>query len=176
MPGPGLKLGPDVGEVDQVAARDHAHANFGAAEVDAVGLEVGERLERLDAEVLAEAGHLVALVRHVDRQVVRAVRPDDARVDLLGDPEGAPEVGRPDRRGEAVHDVVGDADRLVLVVERQHRQDRPEDLLLGDAHVGRDVDEDRRLDVVAAGDRDLTAGRHRAPGARRRACPPRCSR
>src|SRR5688572_28246218 len=48
------------------------------AEVDAVRLEGRERVQRLDAEVLAEAAELVALVWDIDWQVVRAVRPDDA--------------------------------------------------------------------------------------------------
>ena len=51
---------------------------------------------------------------------------------------------------EAVRRVVGDGDRLVLVVELGHGQDRPEDLLARDAHRVGDAVEDRRRDVGAA--------------------------
>ena len=40
-------------------------------------------------------------------------------------------------------------DDLVLRLERDHRQDRAEDLFLGESHVGRDAVEDGRLDEVA---------------------------
>ena len=49
---------------------------------------------------------------------------------------GALRVGRPDAAGEAVDRVVGDPDRVVLVVVGDDRQHRAEDLLLGDRHVG----------------------------------------
>ena len=68
----------------------------------------------------------------------------------LGDVEGLGDVGGVDRAAEAVGRVVGDAHRLVDVVERQDRQHRAEDLLAGDAHVVAHVGEDRRLQEVAA--------------------------
>ena len=74
-------------------------------------------------------------------------------------------VGGEDRRGEAVADAVGDADRLVEVVDGDKRRRRAEDLFLGDPHVPLDVGEDRRpveeagVEAVVAG--DLAAGEQR---------------
>ena len=53
------------------------------------------------------------------------------------------------------------AQRLVLVVVAKDRQHRPEDLLLRDRHVGRDVGEHGRRDVVAGREKQdvTTVGR-----------------
>src|SRR3954467_8383377 len=51
---------------------------------------------------------------------------------------------------EAVVRVVGERQAFGLVVERDGRDDRPEDLLAGDLHRVVDAVEDRRLDEVAA--------------------------
>ena len=67
----------------------------------------------------------------------------------MGDPVPATQVVRPDVCGEPVAGVVGESDRVVLVVERRDADDRPEDLFLEDAHVGPDVGEHRRGEVVA---------------------------
>src|SRR6056297_1407413 len=46
--------------------------------------------------------------------------------------------------------VIGHGDGVFLVLERQDRQDRPEDLLAVDRHLGRHVGEDRGPDVETA--------------------------
>ena len=56
-----------------------------------------------------------------------------------------PDVARPHARGEAVVDVVGPRERLVLVGEALHGDDRPEHLALHDLAVLRGVHDDRRL-------------------------------
>ena len=57
---------------------------------------------------------------------------------------------------EAVFGVVGDAHRLVVALDADHRLHRPERLLAVDAHLRRDMVEHRRLDdgagALAAGD------------------------
>ena len=58
------------------------------------------------------------------------VDPDAAEVERLGDPHGPAEVLRPHARREPVVDAVGPADRLGLVVEPLHGDDRAEDLVL----------------------------------------------
>ena len=45
--------------------------------------------------------------------------------------------------------VVGDRQRLVVVLHADHARDRAEDLLAGDAHRVRRVGEQRRREVVA---------------------------
>jgi hypothetical protein len=61
-------------------------------------------------------------------------------------------VGRPDRAAEAVVGIVGDLDRVVLVLVRvlDDRQHRAEDLLLGDRRLVVHVGEDRGLNEPAA--------------------------
>ena len=61
------------------------------------------------------------------------------------------DVARPDGAGKSVARVVGDRNRLLLVVEFDHRCDPAEDLLLRDAHAVVDAVEDRRPEEVAAG-------------------------
>src|SRR5258706_459686 len=55
---------------------------------------------------------------------------------------------RHDIAGQAVGAVVGDAHRVVLVVERDHTQHRAEDLFLRDRHGVVDVDEKRWPDEI----------------------------
>src|SRR4029078_10736773 len=61
-------------------------------------------------------------------------------------------VHGPDRAGEAVGRVVGDANRLVLILVAEVRAEGPEDLLLRDVHRVFTLAEDGRLDEVAASD------------------------
>jgi predicted RNA-binding protein len=62
----------------------------------------------------------------------------------------AAEVVGVDVRGESVLTVVGQSDRLVFVTEADHREHRPEDLVLGEIAGVVDVTERRGLDKVAA--------------------------
>ena len=78
-----------------------------------------------------------------------AVHRDDARADPLGDPQRPPDVPRPDRPREPVGRVVGQSDRVRLVIERDDRDHGSEDLLLHDAHARSGAIEDRRRDVAA---------------------------
>ena len=71
---------------------------------------------------------------------------------------GALQVARGDHPGQPVGAVVGDADGVVVVLERDHHEHRPEDLLLGDGHAVVDVGEQRGLDVEPGGQ----VGRHAA--------------
>src|SRR5262249_44879387 len=50
------------------------------------------------------------------------------------EPMPARRIAGPHSRHQAVADLVRDADRVLLVLERDHRHDRAEDLLLRDAH------------------------------------------
>ena len=96
----------------------------------ALRLEV--ELERLEPELAAEAGLLVAAERDAREGGVRHVDPDRARLDPAREPVAARGIARPDRRHQPVLDVVRDPDRVLLVLERDHRHDRAEDLLLRD--------------------------------------------
>ena len=98
-------------------------------------LDLGVGVGRVRPELAAVAGLLEAAERRrhahravgVDRQVAALQRPGDA--------QRLRAVARPDRAREPVDGVVGDADRLGLVVERDDHRDRPEDLVVDRAVV-----------------------------------------
>ena len=72
---------------------------------------------------------------------------------------------------------VRQAERLLLGVERDDRDDRAEDLLAGDAHVVVDAVEDRRHEVGAVGQgRIVGRARRRRRASRPRRARSRCSR
>src|SRR5690606_33583305 len=119
---------------------------------------LASELHRLDLEELLEA--VLAVLAPVAAVLVAAegrVRVEGPAVDLdlagadpAGEGLGPLRVGAPHAAGQAVDRVVGDSGGVVLVLVADDRQDRPEDLLLGDGHVVADLGEDRRLHVVAA--------------------------
>src|SRR5688572_28709888 len=112
-------------------------------------VELEVRLEAVLAALAPVAGLLVAAERRRRVEAVVGVRPDDAGAQLLRHPEDARALLRPDTGAEAVRRVVRLLDRLLGRAERKHRQDRPEDLLLGDPVALRDVREDGRDEPVA---------------------------
>ncbi|CAM2147310.1 hypothetical protein PT2222_10131 [Paraburkholderia tropica] len=83
----------------------------------------------------ADARLLVAAERRVRRIRVIAVRPHAPGLDLAAEAICARAVTRPHARAEAVERVVGDLQRFLFGLERGHRNDRPEDLFLEDAHL-----------------------------------------
>ena len=88
--------------------------------------------------------------------------------DRAGEPVGPLHVARPDPGRQAVRRVVGDPERLGLVVELGHGQDRPEDLLARDPPVVR-----RRRRGSSAGCRSRRSPRGPARRRRRPGRPPR---
>ena len=91
------------------------------------------------------------------------------RADPARQPVGQPQVARPDGRREAEVGVVGHPDALVRAVEHEHGEDRAEDLLAGDPHLGGHAVEDRR----AAGTRRRCRSRTGCPPVTTRAPSPR---
>ena len=75
---------------------------------------------------------------------------DGARSELAGDLAGPVGIVSEHRSVQAVDRVVGDVDRVLLVIGGDHAQHRPEDLLLGDSGRVVDVPEDGGLDEPAA--------------------------
>src|SRR5262249_14796865 len=67
-----------------------------------------------------------------------------------GDAMSAAHVERPYSGGEAVHAFVGERDRLVLTIERQHAENRPEDFFAHDPSVFPDAGHDGRPHEVSA--------------------------
>src|SRR5205807_5236609 len=106
-------------------------------------------LEPGDAVLPADAAVLVAAEWHVGADGHPAVDGDEAGPDAAGDGERALERSRRDHAGEPVLALVGNANRVVVVLERDDGEDWAEDLLLSDRHRVVDVDEHRGLDVPA---------------------------
>src|ERR1019366_5784451 len=98
--------------------------------VDVLDLGVGDEL--LDALLAADPGVLEASVGGAGEVHLRVVDPDVAGLDIAGKAVGRGEVGRIYAGRQAERDAVRDRERLVIVLERHRREDRPEDLLLGE--------------------------------------------
>src|SRR5580693_9780040 len=119
-----------------------------------------------DRRETALAPNARTLIAAKGRKVARrpiGVDPDRAGLEALSHGERSPDALGPHACRKAVPRVVGDLDRLFLVVERDHREDRAEDFLLRNAHLGLDLGEDGRLDepsFSAFGTRGLTAAEH----------------
>src|SRR5688572_24670027 len=94
-------------------------------------LDLEELLEAVLAVLAAVAAVLVATEGGL-RVERAAVDLDLAGADAPGDGLGPLGVGALHAAGEAVVGVVGDADRVLLVVVGDDRQHRAEDLLMGD--------------------------------------------
>jgi hypothetical protein len=124
-----------------------AGALLGDVDVDVLGLGVLQ--VALLAELAADPGLLVAAKGVPGVEQVVVVDPDGAGAQALGDPDGPGRVAAPDGAGQAVGGVVGDGDRLVVVVEGDDGQDRAEDLLLGDPRGRVDPGEDGGGEVEA---------------------------
>src|SRR5665213_1946363 len=82
-----------------------------------------------------DAGLLVAAEGRVGRIGVVAVGPHPTGLDGAPEAIAAVDVAAPDPGAETIEGVVGDRQRLFVVLEGGHRHDRPEDLLLEDAHL-----------------------------------------
>src|ERR1700692_1221800 len=107
----------------------------------------------------ADARLLVSAERRMRGIGVVTVSPHAARLDRAAEAVEPVGITAPDARAEAVERVVGDRQRLLIVLEGRNRNHRPEDLLLEDAHLVVTL-EHGRLDIIAAGKvaRQLVAG------------------
>src|SRR4051794_1089754 len=110
----------------------------------------GKKLFDPEPSVLAAVAGLLVSAERRERVVGATVDLDLPGAELASDGLGALGIARPHPAGEPVLGVVGDADRVLLVVVGHDRQHRAEDLLLGDRHLGRDLAEDGRPHEVAA--------------------------
>ena len=101
------------------------------------------------AAFAADAGIVDAAPGRGRVEAVMVVDPDDAGLDGGRHPMGAADVAGADRGRKTERGIIGEAQRVGLVLERRHRGEGPEHFLLEDAHVGFDVGKHRRLDEIA---------------------------
>src|SRR5450631_1028539 len=98
----------------------------------------------------ADARLLVSAERRMCGISVITVGPDAARLYCAAEAVEPVGITAPDTRAEAIERVVGNRKRFVVVLEGGHRNHRPKDLLLEDAHLVVSL-EHGRLDIIAAG-------------------------
>src|SRR5439155_21841375 len=125
------------------------------AQVDPDALGLGVEVEPGHPRLAAEAGGFVAAVRRGGVVEIEGVDPDGPRVEGARGAVGLLDVAGPDGRGEPVGGVVRLRDRRIEIVELDHGEDRPEDLLAGDRHRITDAVEDRRLPEITPTVADL---------------------
>src|SRR6185312_7170156 len=90
--------------------------------VHVLRLEVLEK--RLEPEVVAGTALLVPAEGRLARIGAEMVDPDRPCLERMSDPVCAARVAGPDSRRETVADVIGQADRLLVAVERDDDDDR----------------------------------------------------
>ncbi len=100
-------------------------------------LDAGVVIKAIGRQVLAIAGVLEASVRHLCRQRDVGVDPDRAEVKMLGKAHGTGVVVGPHRRGQAVLDVIGPGQSLLISAKALDSQNRTKDFIL-DVLVGLD--------------------------------------
>ena len=113
---------------------------------------VGVLLDGVHGHVLAVAGLLVTAVRHLGRdreQVV--VDPDSPELEPARRVQRPGDVACEDRGREAVADVVRHGECVRVVLEALHGHDGPEDLVLHDLGILRDIRQHRRLVILRSG-------------------------
>src|SRR3569623_1863523 len=99
--------------------------------------------------------------RQAHIRIAERVQPHGPRLRMTGELLQAANVAAPCTSGEAERRAVGDAQRILVVLELDDAHHRPEDFLLRDAHLVLDIREHRGLDVEAARADPLAAGRER---------------
>src|SRR5689334_4488371 len=119
---------------DSVRSGDAPMRNVVAAEADADVLRLEEHLVAPGSAFPAGARRLGAAERLAQVAHVLAVDEAHAGLDRRRDTVRTAEVLGPDIAGQAVRNVVGDPDRIGLVVEWDQAGDRTEDLVLRDPH------------------------------------------
>src|SRR6478672_193211 len=115
---------------------------------DGLGLQI--LLEALDSALPPHAAVLVAAERRIGTVEHPAVDAEGPGADAAGDVHSALHRPRDDRARQSERAVIGDADRVVVVVERHHDQHRTEDLVLSDRSAVLHADDQRGLHEVPA--------------------------
>lgn len=122
-------------------------------------LDLGEYLEAVFPAFASGARGLHPAERLAQVAHVLAVDEDHPGLDAACQAMGLADVLGPDVGGQAVFHVVGQAQRLGFVLERDQADHRAEDLLLGDAHAVVHVGEHRGLDELPLAQVRRQAGR-----------------
>src|SRR5690348_103424 len=129
---PASSIGPSRGPSGTFYLDDHS-------------LQVGHLLERAMAAYSPDAAALAGPAAEWDVRlpiVGGLIDVDPADLEALGHAQRARKIARVDGAEQAIWRVVGDGQRLGLVLELDDRRDRPEGLLAAHEHLRRDAVED----------------------------------
>src|SRR4030095_948695 len=118
-------------------------------EIEPDRFDLGVEIEARSAKLPPEAGFLEAPKRQSRIEEVVCVDPDGPGADGARGLQSLGHIARPHGRGEPVGGRVTLGDSVVDRLERDHGEDRAEDLLARDLHLVGDTVEDRGLDEVA---------------------------
>ncbi|MNO55579.1 hypothetical protein D3C76_460720 [compost metagenome] len=130
-----------------------------AAHGNAHVLDLGEHFEAVLPAFATGAGAFHTTERLAQVTYVLAVDEHHAGFDAARQAVGLADVLGPDVGGQAVLGVVGQLQRLGLVLERDQAHHRAEDFFLGDAHAVVHVGEHGRLDELPLGQVRRQVGR-----------------
>ena len=89
----------------------------------------------MQARFPAIAAHLVATERHRCIKNIVAIHPHHSGLQSLGHTMSLADIPCPNTSGQTIARGIAQAHDFVHFAKRDHTNDRPEDLLLGDAHL-----------------------------------------
>src|SRR5258706_1014476 len=123
------RAGKGSGSVASASVPHVPRWNLGV-DVDPNALDLRVLAHRLEAHFAAVARQADTAERRRGADALVRVDPHHAGMQVARDAVGALQVGRPQPAAEAVVGAVGDGERLVIVLERQHRDERAEHFFL----------------------------------------------
>ncbi len=113
------------------------------------GFEFGKFFDRKPAKFAALPAFFVPAEWKFGVAVHERIHPNRAGPNAAAHRQGGIEVARPDPARQAVVGAVGDFDRFFCGIKSQDGEDRPEDLLFGDGHLGTDLVKNRGGDKAS---------------------------
>ena len=143
----------NISEVDvsRPGVRQPSSAGFASAlQSHHDGFGLGVEIEHFVAHLAAPAGLFVAAKGQRGVENIVAIDPDGARLQRGGDAMRFGNVARPNAGGQAVVGLVGAGDQFVGIGERFGHDDRAENFLAHNAHVGLHIFDHGRLDKITA--------------------------
>src|SRR5205807_89206 len=127
-----------------------ADGSFVEIDEDLFGLEIF--FESPGAQLAAKAGLLVAAPGSFDIRWLHVIDPNNTGTQGFDDAEGFIDIASPDRGGQAVGSVVGDANGFGFAVKGNHAGDGAKNFFASDACGVLDIIKNRGLEVVAFGE------------------------
>src|SRR5262245_52454046 len=134
----------------ETCSADRERIARSACELDPDRFRLRELADCIETALAADAARAEAAERYVRGDDAVGVDPHGAGANARRHAMCAPDVERPHAGGEPVDAVVRERDRLVLVIERKHAENRAEDFFPHDPRVAPDACQDGRPHEVAA--------------------------